>query len=273
MAEPARDILVSALKHLLISGDHSDFVITCGSDTHNVHKAIVCARSKFLKAAERFPVQEAAGAKVDLSEDEPAIVKLAIQYFYEADYEPKLADSQKAFVPFYTAETTPVVRMPKFNSYHYIFPHTCEEHCIIPNICPHHTCYMGECRVDCVDFVCKLCCPRWDLPVEPEPAETIELLLHAKMYEIADKYDVDGLKELAREKFTWACSVYWDSQHFATAAHHAYSTTPDEDKGLREIVSKTLFEHMDLIDKPEVDALLNKFNGLAVGLLKMQMKK
>jgi hypothetical protein len=93
------------------------------------------------------------------------------------------------------------------------------------------------------------------------------------MYEVADKYEVDGLKELAREKFAWACGVYWDSKYFAPAAHYAYSTTPDEDKGLREVVSKTLFEHMDLLDKSEVEAVLSEFNDLAVGLLKMRAKR
>jgi hypothetical protein len=92
------------------------------------------------------------------------------------------------------------------------------------------------------------------------------------MYEIGDKYDVDGLKELAREKFAWMCTLFWNSAYFAPAAYYAYSTTPDEDKGLREVVSKTLFDHMDLIKKPEVEAVLNEFNSLAVGLLMMRMK-
>jgi hypothetical protein len=40
-------------------------------------------------------------------------VKLLIQYLYEAEYEPKLADSRRAFVPPIPAETTLVVRVNK----------------------------------------------------------------------------------------------------------------------------------------------------------------
>jgi hypothetical protein len=56
MADLARDELVRTFKSLLSSGKYSDFVITCGSDTHNVHKAVVCSRSGFFERAERFPV-------------------------------------------------------------------------------------------------------------------------------------------------------------------------------------------------------------------------
>jgi hypothetical protein len=200
-------------------------------------------------------------------------VKLLIQYLYEAEYEPKLADSRKAFVPPIPAETMPVVRVNKQRGYHYTFPHSCNDVCYISHVCHHHQCGRDGCDTDCVDFVCQICCPNWNLPVPPAPAESVELLLHAKMYEIADKYEVDGLKELAQEKFAWACGVYWHSKYFAPAAHYAYSTTPDEDKGLREVVSKTLFEHMELLDKPEVEAVLSEFNNLAVGLLKMRAKR
>jgi len=38
------------------SGKYTDFVITCGDDTYDVHKAVVCARSGFFERAEQFPV-------------------------------------------------------------------------------------------------------------------------------------------------------------------------------------------------------------------------
>jgi hypothetical protein len=212
--------------------------------------------------------QEAADAKVDLPEDDPAIVTLLIQYIYEAEYEPMLVDSRKAFVTLVPAETTPVVRVNKQRGYHYTFPHSCDGPCDNARVCHHHNCN-STCGHDCSNFVCTLCCTWWGKPAIVKGAEhAAELLLHAKMYEIGDKYDVEGLKELAQEKFSWACSVYWDSEYFAPAAHYAFSTTPDEDTGLRDVVGETLFDHINLVDKPEVEAVLNEFNGLAVGLLK-----
>jgi hypothetical protein len=43
---------------LLASGKYSDLVITCGGDTHKVHKAVVCTRSGFFERAERFAVAQ-----------------------------------------------------------------------------------------------------------------------------------------------------------------------------------------------------------------------
>jgi hypothetical protein len=88
------------------------------------------------------------------------------------------------------------------------------------------------------------------------------------MYEIGDKYDVVGLKDLAKEKFDRACRKFWDDDHFPIAANHAFSTTPEDDKGLRDIVCKTISDHVTLIQKPEVEALMMEFNGLAFGLFK-----
>jgi hypothetical protein len=87
------------------------------------------------------------------------------------------------------------------------------------------------------------------------------------MYEIGDKYDIVGLKQLSREKFLCSCHMEWDSTEFAPAVHCVFTTTPEDDKGLREVVYHTLSKHMFLLNKPEVQALLNDFNGLAVGLL------
>jgi len=96
--------------------------------------------------------------------------------------------------------------------------------------------------------------------------------VHAKMYEIADKYNIPELKELVKEKFSQACKLLWEAPTFGIAAHYAFSTTPDQDKGLRDIISATIAAHMKaLLEKPEIEALLTEFNGLAYGLLKTQV--
>jgi hypothetical protein len=105
-------------------------------------------------------------------------------------------------------------------------------------------------------------------PTPPANGDASQLMLHAQMYEIADKYDVTGLKELAREKFLRACAKYWNDDHFAPAAHHAFTSTSEDDYGLKKVVSSTISQHMALLKKPEVEALLTEFNGLALGLLK-----
>ncbi|KAI4915020.1 hypothetical protein J4E90_005057 [Alternaria incomplexa] len=212
MAEAARKQLHLTFKNLLASGEFSDLTVTCGPDSYKVHKNVVCSRAEFFSRAVKFGGKETEQGSVDLPEDEPAIVKLMMQYIYEGEYDPALPDNE-------LGDSTKV---------------------------PAH----------------------FPIPVGPLPAQ---LMVHAKLYEIADKYDVLGLKELVIEKFKRACHSFWNDPSFAAAAHHVFSTTPEHDKGLRDIVLKTIAEHMaELVKKPEVEALLTEFNGLAFGLLKMK---
>ncbi|KAJ4359155.1 hypothetical protein N0V95_002407 [Ascochyta clinopodiicola] len=197
------------------SADYSDLIITCGVETFKVHKAI-----------------EAASDKIDLPEDDPSIVKLLVQYLYEAEYEPVFTKHDPS---------QPIVKRVEITSsriqgYHYCFPHT------------YYT------STD-------------DKRTLKEDAS--QFLLHSQMYEIADKYDIAALKELAQSKFSYACRHWWNTEYFTPAAHHAFSTTPETDKGLRDIISTTISRRMELLNKPEVEAVLNEFNGLAVGILKL----
>jgi hypothetical protein len=219
-------------------------------------------------------LQEATEGRIDLPEDDVEAVKLLIEYLYTAEYGTAL------FIP------------PDDLVYTYDFPHTCVDGCKseingkkIWYLCPHHKCGSSvvperSCNDDCKGFVCSICIP--DAP---------QLLLHAKLYEIGktvvilskfltnaevilgDKYNVIGLKDLAREKFAGACKMFWNHDQFAIAAQHAYSTTPDHDNGLRHIVCDTIAEHPALVDKAGVDDMLTDTPGLAKGVLKKIIKK
>jgi hypothetical protein len=94
-----------------VSGAYSDFKIICGSDTYNVHKAIICPQSGFFRAACRPDTfQEGRSGIVtlpfnsgrdmdalkapikadefdwDLDVEDTSAVKLMIHYFYHHDY-------------------------------------------------------------------------------------------------------------------------------------------------------------------------------------------
>lgn len=87
------------------------------------------------------------------------------------------------------------------------------------------------------------------------------------MYKIADKYDVVGLKELTKEKFKLACMAFWDNDMFPVAAYHAFSIMMEEYDGLRDIVKGTILDHMELIRKTEVQAVMTEFADLSLGIL------
>jgi hypothetical protein len=84
---------------------------------------------------------------------------------------------------------------------------------------------------------------------------------------MTDMYDVIGLKALSREKFHWTGMKFWDRAEFTEAAYHAYTSTPDDNRGLRSIICTVFSNHMSLLRKAEVAGLVAEFNGLAFDLL------
>lgn len=95
---------------LLKDSTLADFIITCGDDTYNIHRAIVACHSEYFKAlfegtyeaclslslcrTTSVPpsvsltlVQESKKREIELKEDNPHAVKLMIDYFYGFDYE------------------------------------------------------------------------------------------------------------------------------------------------------------------------------------------
>jgi speckle-type POZ protein len=157
--------------------------ITCGSDTYNVHKIILCAQCAFFKkacATGRF--KEGETGAIDLPEDEPSIVNAMLQYLYTFDYNYAVDEKQDPLA-----------------------------------------------------------------------------VAHAKVYALADKYDIGPLKTVAGTKFKAAAELLAETPHFLQAIRLVYETTPSEDRGLRDItveVSKECFSH--LLKDPEFDDLLQE---------------
>ncbi|KAF5539801.1 amino acid transport gap1, partial [Fusarium phyllophilum] len=81
-----------ALANLLKTGDYSDLTITCGKDQYRVHKAIICPRSNFFKAACDGKFKEAQTGKVNLPDDDPRAVCMMIEYLYHDAYTPPPRD-------------------------------------------------------------------------------------------------------------------------------------------------------------------------------------
>ncbi|KAG4261291.1 hypothetical protein FPRO03_11842 [Fusarium proliferatum] len=76
------------LADLLKTGDYSDLTISCGKDQYRVHKAIICPRSHFFKAACDGKFKEAQTGTINLPDDDPIAVRMMIEYFYHATYTP-----------------------------------------------------------------------------------------------------------------------------------------------------------------------------------------
>lgn len=220
--------------------------------TSNVYTLGVCRRS----------------GQVNLPEDDPIAIKHLVQNLYEREYDPKLPDGEKMDIKKIVFDGY------KEGGYAYDFSRSCGAKCPARReVCPHHYCG-SQCLHNCVEFVCKECCPHATRVKLPPPAgHATQLQLHAQMYELGDKYEVLGLKDLVRGKFLRSCAKYWNNDLFAPAAHYAFSTTPEDDLGLRKAISSVISQHMTILNKPAVEALLAEFNGLALGFLKSRAEE
>lgn len=71
----------------------------------------------------------------------------------------------------------------------------------------------------------------------PSPPD-ITLQLHARMYAMADRYGMEDLRQLVREQFENLQRTDYAKDDFATVIREVYTSTPDLDRGLRDLVVK-----------------------------------
>lgn len=80
--------------------------------------------------------------------------------------------------------------------------------------------------------------------------DAARIVLDAKMYVIADKYDVTVLKELSKdrfEKYFQSYSNFWDDEAFPEIAFHVFENTPSTEVDLRKIIRERVLEHVNYL--------------------------
>lgn len=73
--------------------------------------------------------------------------------------------------------------------------------------------------------------------------ETHRLLFHANVYAMGEKYGANSVKDAARKKFREAVQSQWSEAIFPDAVKLVYETTPQNDRGLRNVVTKLAAGH------------------------------
>ena len=109
----------------------------------------------------------------------------------------------------------------------------------------------------------------------PAPAaldvDPADLVIHVRLYAVAEKYEIKGLKSLALRKFRVTADNAWDTKEFLAAAAEAYTSTVEQDRGLRDVVIETIHNHRSLLDKPSAQAVFKQLN-ISWDLLMYQRK-
>ena len=94
------------------------------------------------------------------------------------------------------------------------------------------------------------------------------MIMHARIFAAAVKYQIPALKSLAASKFSLAVDSNWKHPTFAEAARIVYITTPDNIRELRDTVSDVITTRVELLESPEIKELLLGATGLAYELLR-----
>lgn len=101
-------------------------------------------------------------------------------------------------------------------------------------------------------------------------SEESHLLLHTRVYALAEKYDIPSLKEVARRKFEIAMACHYDSPEFADAVEEVYCSTIDSERGLRDVVLQAFRNHPQLATTRDVFAVIKQTPSLAFELFKIE---
>ncbi|OAL38196.1 hypothetical protein AYO20_02648 [Fonsecaea nubica] len=105
---------------------------------------------------------------------------------------------------------------------------------------------------------------------ENQPA----LVSSVRVYAIADKYGIPPLKELARQRFCDWAETNWLHEDFCSIAQEIFSSTPHNDRGLRDVVVQIVAMHAnDLIQKDEFRSLVEEVGDLGLGILCQVLKQ
>ncbi|KAI1502473.1 hypothetical protein F5X99DRAFT_427129 [Biscogniauxia marginata] len=107
----------------------------------------------------------------------------------------------------------------------------------------------------------------------PQPRSPA-LVLHAKVYALAEKYFIDSLKALSTQKFETmalkeSIAIYGPGypDGLVEVMQEVYTFTVDNDRGLRDIVIKALHKHRRLLDSVEARDVLKEIPVLTYELL------
>ncbi|MCJ1388519.1 hypothetical protein MMC18_001366 [Xylographa bjoerkii] len=189
-----------AFASLYMSGDGADMVISCGNAKWNVHSALFCSRSEFFHKAIYSGFKESEARTVNLDEEDELMVQKMVQYFYKFDYE----DGPRGPI---TPEANNTTEPAQSDT----------------------TLGTDSGATVSVDLDTKLMC-------------------NAKMYALADRLCIWSLENLAVKKFLADfvqvkthdsyLLVKEKAQKLLEVVAFVYTSTPDQDRGMRNAVVK-----------------------------------
>lgn len=101
----------------------------------------------------------------------------------------------------------------------------------------------------------------------------VQLLNNVYVYAIADKYFIEGLKQMAKEKFQSQAESLLFVGQFAEIIRELYGSTMSSDRGLRDIVSRICAQQgKTIIDSPHLSASIVENGEFGLDILRETVK-
>ena len=100
------------------------------------------------------------------------------------------------------------------------------------------------------------------------------MLFSIRVYNIADKFVVPQLKQLAKKRFETIVKTCWQMEDFPAAIAEAYNCTPKTDRGLRDPLVKSSHENIaTLLENDDFQTVLEEVAGFAANLAQCLAQK
>ncbi|KAK0252130.1 hypothetical protein LTR91_005568 [Friedmanniomyces endolithicus] len=284
---PRADLL-DALSALHVGGKYSDLTILCNYRQWAVHRAILCSRSGFFDGACGSEFAEADSRVIDLSEDDEEAVNLMIHFFYHLDYlnEPEqpratvfrhraLSDARKKLPPKLDLSLVcdPLMAVagcytPESPASPVTAPKDGGESPDSSTKVPRSPVRRGA-QTPPLSLGSESDYESYD-EEEELPEDQPNLVIHARVYALAEKYDIPSLKHIAKQKLEMAMACNYDSPDLPLAIEEVYCSTIDTDRGLRDIVCEAFRCHPQLASTPDVRQAIFELPSLALDLFKIE---
>jgi hypothetical protein len=204
--------------------------------------------------------KEAEERCIDLPEDDPEMIRRLIAYIYLGEYDPVDEHSVAMLAtlnqPASTSDTSPTYHLQYRASSVGDIKFYTHCRCLAPR-----TNHVEQSLLKAE----AQSAPHGYLTVE-KPANAFQianpLIAHATMYALGDKYQVEGLCELAKRKFESCLPNHAQFEDFITATQLAYGSTPDSNRGLRDAVLGAFRMHF-AVDLTQISGAESKLHTIA----------
>ncbi|KAK6429298.1 hypothetical protein LTR95_014556 [Oleoguttula sp. CCFEE 5521] len=270
MAATRTEAMRKAIAGLHSNDELCDFEIKCGSYSFKVHKVVLAAQSEYFRTvfkAGRFkegqecsiPLKaaESGSHEVDDACDDPEIIKIMVDYFYELDY--KLKKHANATPQLAATKPTP---SGLTGSAHRAYIAKAARSQKRPRTSDSSD---DEASNVVGNDSSKAVQP---LTIASNGTKDTQLLEHAAVFATATKYQVTGLQQLAVEKFQSALTKGWNHIGMAKVISFVFASTPITAPAIRDLIVATLLRSKALAERYDIETAVSSIDSLAYTLFK-----